>query len=100
MPTDERRVIRLLVRAAAAVFIAALLVYPLDWAVWRVRVAFGGGMDAVQVSRFTVAEEKGNKEEYYPEGTDTLSCSRSIFPQGGSGACWWMRRHPDVIERY
>lgn len=81
-------------------FIAALLSYPVDWAIWRVRVAAGGGMDTVTVTRFTVAELKGNKEEYYPEGSESVDCSRSLYPQGGAGACWWMRRHPEIIERY
>jgi hypothetical protein len=80
--------------------LAALVSYPLDWAVWRVRVALGGGMDTVQVRRFTVASLKGNKEEYYPEGKDVVDCSRSVYPEAGAGACWWMRRHPEVIERY
>ncbi|HEY5381106.1 MAG TPA: hypothetical protein VIJ65_02565 [Acidobacteriaceae bacterium] len=96
----EVRVIRIVVRTFLGVMVAALLVYPADWAVWRVRVLFGGGMGTVQVSRFTVAELKGNKEDYYPDGTDTVACSRSLFPQTGAGACWWRRRHPEVIERY
>jgi hypothetical protein len=96
----EVRVIRIVVRTVQAVIFAALLVYPADWAVWRVRVLFGGGMGTVQVSRVTVAELKGNKEEYYPDGTDTVACSRSLLPQTGAGACWWMRRHPEIVERY
>jgi hypothetical protein len=98
--TLEVAFFRWLVRGLAGVFAVGLVIYPADWAVWRTRVALGGGMDSVQVSRFTVAELKGSKEEYYPDGTDTVDCSRSIFPQGGNGACWWVRRHPTVIDRY
>lgn len=96
----EKRIIRRLVRGALAIFAIALLLYPADWLVWKVQTLFGGGMSSVQVGRFTVAELKGNKEEYYPEGTDTVPCSRSLFPQGGNSACWWLRRHPQVIDRY
>jgi hypothetical protein len=96
----ETKVIRWLVRTCGAVLAAALLIYPADWALWRVRVALGGGMGSVQVSMLTIAELKGNKEEYYPDGTDTAACSRSLFPQGGSSACWWLRRHPEVVEKY
>jgi hypothetical protein len=28
-----------------------------------------------------------------------VACSRSIFPQAGSGACWWLRRHTVVYDR-
>lgn len=96
----EARIIRTLVRSALALLVAALLVYPADWGVWRLRMAFGSGMDSVRVSQFTVAELKGNKEEYYPDGSAQVACSRSLFPQGGSDACWWLRRHPTAIERF
>jgi hypothetical protein len=96
----ERRIIRWLVRGAVAIFAIALLIYPADWLTWKMQTLFGGGIGSVQVSRFTVAELKGNKEEYYPEGTDIAACSRSLFPQGGNSACWWLRRHPEIIDRY
>ncbi len=92
--------IRVLTRSVAAILAAALLSYPMDWLVWRVRVAAGNGMGTVAVSRFTVASLKGNKEEYYPEGDAIVDCSRSFYPQSGAGACWWIRRHPQIIERY
>jgi len=96
----ERHIIQWLVRGAASVFVIALLIYPADWLIWKAQTLFGGGMGSVKVSRFTVAELKGNKEEYYPEGIDTVACSRSLFPQGGNGACWWLRRHPEIMDRY
>jgi len=42
---------------------------------------------------------KDNKEEYDEGGVANVSCSLSIFPQAGSGACWWLRRHNAVFER-
>jgi hypothetical protein len=96
----ERFFIRLLVRGVLGVLLLVVVAYPLDWAVWRVRVAAGGGMGSVQVDRFTVAELKGGKEDYYPDGTEIVACSRSLYPQGGNGACWWVERHREVLERY
>ena len=96
----ERIIIRWLVRVAVAIFAVALLIYPADWLVWKAQTLFGGGIASVPVDRFTVAELKGNKEEYYPEGAGTAACSRSLFPQGGNSACWWLRRHPQIINRY
>ncbi len=89
----------ILARALVGLVVAAAVVYLGDWAVWRVRVALGGGMGTVEVSRFVVASLKGNKEEYYPDGSATVDCSRSLFPQAGSGACWWLERHRVVFER-
>lgn len=78
---------------------ALALLYLGDWIVWRARVAMGGGMGTVAVSRIEVASMKGNKEEYYWDGTTDVDCSRSIFPQAGSGACWWLARHKVVFDR-
>jgi hypothetical protein len=52
------------------------------------------------VSHFTAAELKGGKETYYFDGTSAVNCSESLFPEAGSGACWWLARHPQVIDRY
>ncbi len=96
----ESVVIRLLVRGMIVLLLAALLAYPADYAVWRVRLAAGGGMGTVQVTKFTVAELKGGKESYYIDGVTTVDCSRSLFPEAGSGPCWWVSRHAEVIDRY
>ena len=70
-----------------------------DWAVWRVRVAMGGGMGMVTVNTIIVLPLKGNKNEYDEGGIANVSCSRSIFPQAGSGACWWLQRHNAIFEQ-
>jgi len=90
---------RLLAKAMVYVLAAVALGYMLDWAVWRVRVARGGGMGTVEVGLLQVATLKGNKEEYYPDGTEVVGCSKSLFPQAGAGACWWVERHRTVFER-
>jgi len=90
---------RILGRTAAGLMVALAVLYVGDWAVWRVRVARGGGMGSVVVSSIVVMPLKNNKEEYDWGGTADVSCSRSIFPQVGSGACWWLRRHNVVFER-
>jgi hypothetical protein len=56
-------------------------------------------MGTVVVSSIVVMPLKDNKEEYDWGGTADASCSRSIFPQAGSGACWWLLRHNVVFER-
>lgn len=96
----ERKIARLLVRTAMGIGIVVIAAYPLDWAVWRVRVAAGGGMDTVQVNHYTVAELKNNKEDYYIDGATGVDCSKSLFPEAGGGACWWVRRHTDVMAKY
>jgi hypothetical protein len=90
----------MLLRAIGVVILIAILAYPLDWLLWRARVAKGGGMGSVPVQLFTVAELKGGKETYFVNGTAVVKCSQSLYPQGGNGVCWWVKRHPEVIQRY
>ena len=90
---------RLLGRALGSVLVVASVVYFADFVVWRVRAARGGGVGSVTVTRVVVAPLKGNKEEYYPDGTGDVACSKSLFQQAGSGACWWLARHRQVEER-
>jgi len=70
-----------------------------DWAVWRVRVAMGGGMGKVTVASMTALALKDNKEEYFYNGSVVEDCSQSLFPQAGSGACWWLNRHKIEFEK-
>ena len=90
---------RILGRTVAGLIVALVVLYVGDWAVWRLRVAMGGGMGSVVVSNIVVLPLKDNKEEYDWGGMADASCSLSIFPQAGSGACWWLRGHNVVFER-
>lgn len=84
---------------AVGLLAAASVLYVGDWAVWRTRVAMGGGMGSVTVNTIIVIPLKGNKEEYDEGGVASVACSLSIFPQAGSGACWWLTKHNAVFVR-
>ena len=90
---------QMVARAVFALVVALAVVYLGDMAVWGVRMKMGSGMGKVVVSRFVVAPLKGNKEEYYFDGTAEVECSRSLFPQAGDGACWWLERHKVIYDR-
>jgi hypothetical protein len=90
---------RILSWVVAGLMTASVALYAGDWAVWRVRVARGGGMSVVTVTNIIVIPLKNNKEEYDWGGTASVSCSQSLFPLAGSGACWWVARHPVIYQR-
>ena len=90
---------KLLARVAVGLLSALAVLYVADWVVWRTRVAMGGGMGSISVGEVIVTPLKGNKEEYDWGGAVNVDCSKSIFPQAGGGACWWLRRHPVRYER-
>jgi len=91
--------VRAVANVTVSVLAAVMLVYIGDWAVWRVKVARGGGMGSVTVGMLQVAEMKGNKEAYFPDGKEVVQCSKSLFPQAGAGACWWVEQHRTIFER-
>jgi hypothetical protein len=82
-----------LVRAVFMVFLLLALLYVGDSAVWRVRTLHGSAYRVVEVNQFLASPLKGNKVEYDWMGTVQQQCSRSIFPQSGDTACWWLERH-------
>lgn len=90
---------RAVLKTCFALLIAGTLVYVADFAVWKIRDLRGSGESSLTVTRYVVAPLKGDKEEYYPDGTETIQCSRSLFPQTGDGACWWIARHRVTFDR-
>jgi hypothetical protein len=70
------------------------LLYLVDWLVLRVHISRGTGYGVVQVNQLLATPLKGNKVEYDLMGTVPVICSRSVFPQQGNPACWWLERHP------
>ena len=83
---------------AIRILIAAVIVlYLIDWAMLRIRIARGNAYGKVQIDQYLSTPLKGNKAEYDYLGTTTVSCCRSIFPHG-SAPCWWRERHKSVWE--
>jgi hypothetical protein len=74
------------------------ILYVGDWLVLRWRVARGTALGSVEVHQFLATSLKGSKTEYDLVGTFQEACSRSIFPQQGKPACWWLERHNSQWE--
>ena len=76
--------------AAISLAAAAITAFAGDWVVFNVR---GGVTAKVTVSHFLSAPLKNNKEELDYLGSEEVTCSVSLFPQGGHAPCWYLRRH-------
>jgi hypothetical protein len=85
-------------RLGAVLIVMVVLLYVGDWVVMRIRIAHGTAYGAVEVNQFLATPLKGNKVEYDLMGTVQKTCSRSIFPQKGNPACWWLERHTSQWE--
>jgi len=84
---------RRLGRIAIVMVVLLELLYVGDWVVLSFRLSRGTAFGVVEVNQFLATPLKGNKVEYDLIGTVPETCSRSIFPQKGNAACWWLKRH-------
>lgn len=73
--------------------VAVLALYLGDAAVFAVRKSHGTAYRVITVNQFLTTPLKGQKEEYDVAGSADVTCSRTIFPQPGMPACWWLERH-------
>ena len=84
----------LLLRTGMAVVSLLLLVGLGDLATFAIRKALHQNVyDTVVVDVVNVIPQKGNKAEYVPQGTQTVSCVRSVLPHDGQHPCWYVRRN-------
>jgi hypothetical protein len=73
----------------------AALVYVGDTALFYLS---GKPQDQVNITRYMATPLKNHKTEYFYEGTGTVACSRTLFPQGGMDPCWYRKKHPLYAE--
>ena len=73
--------------------IAALLLYLGDAVSFQVKVKRGTAYRVIEVDQFLATPLKGQKVEFDVAGSEQVTCARSIFPQAGGAACWWVERH-------
>jgi hypothetical protein len=90
--------VKWLARMVLLLFVSLALVYVSDWTVLRVRLSRGTAYRVVGINQFLASPLKGNKVEYDWMGTVEQRCSRSLFPQAGNPACWWLERHATQWE--
>jgi hypothetical protein len=91
-----RFLLRWLGKISFVVVAAAAIVYVGDFAIFSLR---GRPMDQVVVNRYLETPEKGNKTEYFFEGTGPMPCARALFTQAGAQPCWYLRRHTTYADK-
>jgi len=79
--------------ASLGLLVATLALYLADAVVFQVKVRRGTAYGVIAVNQFLATPLKGQKEEFDVIGTTQVTCSRTIFPQPGMPACWWLQRH-------
>ena len=91
-----RILLRWLGRTAFVLVALAAFVYVGDFAVFSLR---GKPVDQIVVNRYLETPEKGNKTEYFFEGTGAMPCAHALFNQAGAQPCWYLRRHTTYADK-
>jgi hypothetical protein len=82
-------------RALFSVFVAVVVLWLADEAVYRYRVARGRAQGSVTVDRYLAVPLKNGHREFDSEGADQQTCARALLPHGGDLPCWYLQRHRD-----
>lgn len=85
---------RAITRVAAAIVLAAVLVYVADaaWA-WLRTTDHHPPTGSVQVRVMLAVPQKSGRVEFVPGGIETQTCARALFPHFGLEPCWYVERH-------
>jgi len=74
----------------------ALLVFGVDYAVFRIRVASNRNpYGSVVVSHYYAVLQKNGKTQFIFDPPQAETCVNALFPHAGSPPCWYLSRHPE-----
>lgn len=95
-PTLRQRLRRAFFATTLGLVAIAALVFGVDYAVLRVRVAANWNpYGTVTVNHYTAVLQKNGKTSLTFDPPAPWTCVNSLFPHGGNLPCWYLRRHPD-----
>ena len=99
-PLQREKFFRLLFRIVAAVFLSALsltaLAYAVDYGIFHYRVAnnrqpFG----RVTVMTYDAILQKSGRTQLIFNPPQQQTCANALFPRAGFTPCWYLQRHTE-----
>ena len=79
-----------------ALIAIGILVYAVDYFVWRYRLATGHlPYGTVTVQFYYAIQEKNGKTEYDYQPLQPDTCVNSLLPHAGYTPCWYERKHTE-----
>lgn len=92
----KQRLQRLFLRTILILLAAVALVFVIDFAIFRVRVAANRNpYGSVTVDPYFAVHEKSGKTEFMFQPPQTQTCVHALFPHEGLSPCWYLSRHPE-----
>jgi len=87
---------RIFVAAIVSIALAGLLVFALDYVVFRVRAAATWNpYGSVTVRHYYAVLQKNGKTTFMFDPPQDWTCVNALFPHGGWLPCWYLKRHPE-----
>jgi hypothetical protein len=87
---------RIFLGTLVSVAVAGVVLFGVDFAVFRIRVAGNRSpYGSVVVSHYYAVLQKNGKTEYIFDPPQPESCVHAMFPHAGMQPCWYLSRHPD-----
>jgi hypothetical protein len=97
LPTRiKRSAKRALLIGLASLLGLTLLVYAIDYAVFRYRLSsnrqpFG----QITVTTYDAVAQKNGKTEFLFNQPEPHTCANALFPRAGYPPCWYLQRHTE-----
>jgi hypothetical protein len=81
-------------RVAVAIILGATLLYLIDYAILRYRIATNrNAYGTVTVKPYYAVPRKDHKTEFLFGDPQDQTCVHSLFPHFGDSPCWYLSRH-------
>ena len=87
-----KRLVGVVVLSAAGV---GLVIYGVDYVVFRYRVANGQAFGQVTITNYDAVAQKNGKTEFLFNPPQAQPCVNSLFPRAGYLPCWYLARHTE-----
>lgn len=95
-PNLRERLRRMFLATVVFLVGTAIVVFIVDFAIFRVRVASNRNpYGSVTVSHYYAVLQKNGKTQFIFEPPQDESCVNALFPHSDQKPCWYLRRHPE-----
>ncbi len=91
---------RVIVGVASALAVTALA-YPVDYGVFRYRVAANRQAFAqITVMSYDAIPQKSGKTQFIFHPPEPQTCVNALFPHAGYVPCWYLQRHTEQVTNF
>lgn len=92
--TGQQIIGELIKRIFIGIVLTTAIVYAMDYAVLRFRIATNHNpFGTVTVRPYYAVPQKNHKTEFLFDDPQDQACVHSLFPHAGDSPCWYLNKH-------